>query len=225
MKHTHFKSAVLDEFWTNACTCFTTTGLLLLLLLLHCSIQIEILFIVLKSSFMIQSLTLFWKEILKTIFFSFLIYGSTPTHSCLLFFPFDFCCSSSLSVCRIQTGSCLLALLTRQRGISLLFFYFVLSDLSHILWNLHPSIHATPHHPPIHWSLPYTPSYPSIQLFVECLPWAMGHQESNLHLISVLTGKPDNLTTMLRKPYIGSMGHNGWHSRSGWEWFLERGRH
>ena len=77
-KHTHFKSTVLDVFWTNACTCFTTAGLLLLLLLLHCSIQIENTSIVLKSFFMIQSLTL--KEMLKTIFFFFshlLIYPNT----------------------------------------------------------------------------------------------------------------------------------------------------
>lgn len=85
------------------------------------------------------------KRNFKNNFFSFLIYGSTPTHLCLLFFPFDYCCSSSLPVCWIQTGICLLALLTRQRGICLIIFLFCSQwPLTHPLKS--PSIH--PSHPP-----------------------------------------------------------------------------
>ena len=202
-KHTHFKSTVLDVFWTNACTCFTTAGLLLLLLLLHCSIQIENTSIVLKSFFMIQSLTL--KEMLKTIFFFLFSSIDLPQHTCVSFSFLSII--ATLAVCQFvgfkQGGAYWLYWLGRGEY-ALLFFYFVLSELSHTLWNPHACIHSSipPPPPTFHWSLPHTPSYPSIQLFVECLPWVMGHQESHPHLIYVLLGKPDSLPTTLRRSYI-----------------------
>lgn len=181
-------------------------------LLLRCSIQIENISVVLKGSFLIQSLTLFWKEILKPFFFLFSP-SDLPQYTGV-FFSF-LLIIAALAVCQFvgfKTGSCLLALLSRQRGIYLIIFlFFSQQPLTHPLKS--PSIH--PSHPP-------PPTYPLIpplhtQLsihptFGKSMEWAMGHQESHLHLISVLTWKPDNLTTMLRRPYIyngevwGTMG-------------------
>lgn len=153
------------------------------------------------------------KRNFKTIFFFLFSPSDLPQYTGV-FFSF-LLIIAALAVCQFvgfKTGSCLLALLSRQRGIYLIIFlFFSQQPLTHPLKS--PSIH--PSHPP-------PPTYPLIpplhtQLsihptFGKSMEWAMGHQESHLHLISVLTWKPDNLTTMLRRPYIyngevwGTMG-------------------
>ena len=145
------------------------------------------------------------KRNVKNNFFFLFSSIDLPQHTCVSFSFLSII--ATLAVCQFvgfkQGGAYWLYWLGRGEY-ALLFFYFVLSELSHTLWNPHACIHSSisPPPPTFHWSLPHTPSYPSIQLFVECLPWVMGHQESHPHLIYVLLGKPDSLPTTLRRSYI-----------------------